>query len=110
MGPNSSTCLNDDSFGPAVSGCRGDFDFTLTFEEIILSIVPSVCFILLAGLRIIQLSRKPTVLSGHWFQAIKLVRPLTTSRASPANQGIGNHPCVCSAASCSGGFDCQCFC
>ncbi|KAK7409425.1 hypothetical protein QQX98_008386 [Neonectria punicea] len=33
-------CPNDKTFGPTVSGCRGEFDFTLQFQDIALSIVP----------------------------------------------------------------------
>ncbi|KAL1867848.1 hypothetical protein Daus18300_006123 [Diaporthe australafricana] len=34
-------CRNDFTLGPLVSGCRGNFDFTLVFEYVILSAVPS---------------------------------------------------------------------
>lgn len=44
----SSTCPSDFGFGPLVSGCRDDSDFTLLFEEIMFSIVPSACFLVLA--------------------------------------------------------------
>lgn len=46
------------TFGPFVSGCRGDGDFTLLFEDTVLSIVPSVCFILLSLLRLWTLYSK----------------------------------------------------
>lgn len=39
----------DDAFGPAVKGCRDDFDFTLRFEQYFFVIAPSVAM-LLAGL------------------------------------------------------------
>lgn len=47
-----STCRSDMTFGPFVSGCRGDSDFTLLFEDTILSMVPSACFIILSLLRL----------------------------------------------------------
>ncbi|PQE04085.1 ABC multidrug transporter protein [Rutstroemia sp. NJR-2017a BVV2] len=63
----------DDSFGPKVNSwdaeCRGGFDFTLLFEETILSIGPSSLFILLVPWRVAQLYGKrtkilPTSLTG----------------------------------------------
>lgn len=58
MQPAPALCINDNAFGPAVDGCRGDFDFTVVFEQSILSILPSACFITLALLRLaLQLPR-----------------------------------------------------
>ncbi|UKZ49169.1 hypothetical protein TrVGV298_003412 [Trichoderma virens] len=54
-----SACANDDAFGPAVKGCRGNFDFTIAFEKSILSILPNACFVILAALRLASLSRQP---------------------------------------------------
>ncbi|KAH8702423.1 multidrug resistance-associated protein [Talaromyces proteolyticus] len=53
------TC-DDGWFGPVVgtTGCRGGFDFTVLFEASILTIVPAVCFLLVAPIRIFQLSRQ----------------------------------------------------
>lgn len=92
MKSNLSTCLNDDSFGPVVHGCRGDFDFTNTFEEAIFSIGLSACFLLLTCLRIVWLSRKTAVLAARRFQALKLVlrqsqipmKPLLTGAREPS--------------------------
>ncbi|KJK76845.1 hypothetical protein H634G_07887 [Metarhizium anisopliae BRIP 53293] len=67
-----STCLGDNSIGPAVVGCRGDFDFTITFEETILSILPSACFIVLATPRLWVLSkRQNTKVKRHATQWLK---------------------------------------
>jgi hypothetical protein len=54
----------DDHFGPA-SGiqCR-NFDFTIFFEQTILSIGPSSAFILLASARILILFRHRTQVVG----------------------------------------------
>jgi hypothetical protein len=54
---SNSTCLpaNDDLFGPAVEACRDNFDFTLVFEQAILSIGPSTILLLLTPFRISQL-------------------------------------------------------
>lgn len=69
-------CLNDDDFGPVVKGCRDDFDFTLKFELIIFSLVPSSIFILVALLRCVQLLNKKTIVGARLFLAIKLVSEL----------------------------------
>ncbi|OHE99829.1 hypothetical protein CORC01_04965 [Colletotrichum orchidophilum] len=49
--------VGDDYFGPQV---RGYFDFTVLFEQSILSILPSALFILLAPIRITSLLRSET--------------------------------------------------
>ncbi|KAF7548170.1 hypothetical protein G7Z17_g7235 [Cylindrodendrum hubeiense] len=40
-------CPADESFGPAVVGCRDDFDFTLKFE-LLFTIIPAAIFLVLA--------------------------------------------------------------
>jgi ATP-binding cassette subfamily C (CFTR/MRP) protein 1 len=47
----------DDRFGPTVVGCRDDFDFTLMFEQSILSLIPSVVLLIVSVARITQLYR-----------------------------------------------------
>lgn len=37
-----SGCLNDEAIEPTVLGCRGNFDFTIKFEKIVFSVIPSV--------------------------------------------------------------------
>ncbi|KAJ5936393.1 hypothetical protein N7454_005028 [Penicillium verhagenii] len=66
-------CVNDDSFGPIVQDCLGNFDFTLKFEKIILSILPSAIFIALSLPRVIFLAGKSRTKSGATFQIVKLV-------------------------------------
>lgn len=34
-------CSNDGAMEPAVVGCRGDFDFTIKFEKMFFSLIPS---------------------------------------------------------------------
>ncbi|WYZ35872.1 hypothetical protein EsH8_X_000519 [Colletotrichum jinshuiense] len=68
----SSRCLNDDSLGPIVQGCRDDFDFTLRFERIFLAIIPAAVFIALSLPRIAYLSRKPRIVGAKSVQTIKL--------------------------------------
>ena len=67
------TGKNDESFGPAVQGVRDDFDFTLLFEQVVLSIVPASIFLLFALFRVLSLIRKPRIIQGLCFQIAKLV-------------------------------------
>lgn len=68
-------CLNDDSFGPAVRGCRDDFDFTITFERIFFGIIPTAVFIPLCLTRLAYLLQRPRIVGGVPLQFLKLVRP-----------------------------------
>ena len=78
MNPAAS-CQNDSTFGPAVIGCRGNFDFTLLFEQVVLSIVPAGLFILLSIWRLTVITSCPTLIGGPQFRAAKLVRYVATS-------------------------------
>jgi hypothetical protein len=71
---SSTLCLNDDSFGPAVRGCRGDFDFTQKFERIVLSIIPASVFVACAVARIVVLWRRKRIVNGNFLKYSKLVR------------------------------------
>lgn len=52
----SSADCSDDSFGPwAGSSCRGGLDFTLAFEQTILTIAPATLFLLLIAPRLLFL-------------------------------------------------------
>jgi hypothetical protein len=55
----SPSCLpkSDDVFGPIVQGCRSNFDFTLLFEQTILSIGPAALLLIFAPPRVIRLLR-----------------------------------------------------
>ncbi|KAK4202032.1 putative multidrug resistance-associated protein [Triangularia verruculosa] len=66
-------CIDDESFGPSVRGCRGDFDFTLKFEKIFFAIIPSIIFIALSLPSIIQLYRKPYIVEGAILRYSKLL-------------------------------------
>ncbi|KAH6652223.1 putative ABC multidrug transporter [Truncatella angustata] len=66
-----SICPGDRSFGPAVVGCRNDFDFSITFEETILSIVPSGLFILIAAWRLHTLTSYQKLIRGHAIRYLK---------------------------------------
>lgn len=63
----------DDSFGPHATNCRGDFDFTLLFEETILNLLPLLLLLIAIPPRIrylLKRERKVVESSQLW---IKLV-------------------------------------
>ncbi|KAG6365911.1 hypothetical protein INS49_000087 [Diaporthe citri] len=63
----------DESFGPVVQDCRGDFDFTIAFEQYLFSILPACLLIIAAPLRLRHLSKSPSVVvAGNTFRLIKL--------------------------------------
>ncbi len=66
-------CLDDESFGPAVRGCRDDFDFTIKFEKIFFALIPAPIFIALFLSRIVYLARKPAIVGGVFLRTAKLV-------------------------------------
>ncbi|KAH9220185.1 hypothetical protein DL95DRAFT_433377 [Leptodontidium sp. 2 PMI_412] len=69
-----SGCVNDESIGPAVEGCRGDFDFTIKFERICFLLIPTAIFITICLPRIFYLSRQPIIVyGGRILQIAKVV-------------------------------------
>lgn len=68
-----SGCLNDESIGPTVQGCRGDFDFTIKFEKIFLDLIPTVVFIAICLPRIVVLARRPAIVGGAALRRAKSV-------------------------------------
>jgi hypothetical protein len=76
-----SGCFNDESLGPTVEGCRGDFDFTIKFEKIFFMLLPSTLFIAISLPRLVYLIRQPVIVDGggRLLQAAKLVRPIHLS-------------------------------
>jgi ATP-binding cassette, subfamily C (CFTR/MRP), member 1 len=73
------SCLptSDDVFGPVVQGCRSNFDFTLFFEQTILSIGPAALLLLFAPPRMIQLWRESKKTVSSRFLLYKTVRTPT---------------------------------
>ncbi|KAH8666519.1 putative ABC multidrug transporter [Xylariales sp. PMI_506] len=67
-----SSCNGDDSIGPGVAGCRDSFDFTILFELLVFSIIPSAIFVLLSIWRTISLMKKPVIVDAPLFQVVKL--------------------------------------
>ena len=64
----------EDLFGPQVKSCLGGFDFTLLFEESILSIGPMALVLLLVPVRIVYLFRSNRKVHGGPLHIFKLVR------------------------------------
>ncbi|KAK6085810.1 ABC multidrug transporter [Seiridium cupressi] len=62
----------DDQFGPAIYGCRDNFDFTLTFEQYFFSIVPAAALLIIAPFRIRHLSALPKAVRGTLLRYTKL--------------------------------------
>lgn len=63
----------DERFGPSVSSCRREFDFTILFEEIVLVIVPSCTFVVLAAILLLFSRRRRLVVRRGQLHAFKLV-------------------------------------
>lgn len=63
----------ENSFGPQVVGCLGGFDFTLFFEETILSILPMSLVLLFLPLRIAHLFKSEHKVYGGLLHNLKLV-------------------------------------
>lgn len=69
-------CLNDNSFGPTIRGCRSDFDFTVVFEQIMFMIVPSTILIIFGIARVMNLLGRKNIVSG---EAMKIVKQVSCS-------------------------------
>lgn len=74
MDPQHDVCFQlDSSFGPVVSGCRDDFDFTLAFELYFFLIAPAALFLLVAPTRIYLLFGRDRCVDGLWLRNLKLL-------------------------------------
>ncbi|CAM1501184.1 Fc.00g103460.m01.CDS01 [Cosmosporella sp. VM-42] len=62
----------DDSFGPWAEGCRGGFDFTLLFEESILTIPLQCLFLLVLPIRVTQLVKTNTKVIPSYQRLLKI--------------------------------------
>ncbi|KAH8891259.1 ATPase-like protein [Thozetella sp. PMI_491] len=74
-----SDCLADDSFGPIVVGCRDNFDFTVRFEQIFLSIVPNCLYIACSFACLAVLVRRPSIIEAQLARWLKLLLAITYS-------------------------------
>ncbi|KAJ5772369.1 multidrug resistance protein [Penicillium odoratum] len=73
MDPQQNACFQaDSSFGPVVSGCRDDFDFTLAFELYFFLIAPAALFLLIAPTRLYLLFARDRCVDGLWLRNLKL--------------------------------------
>ena len=63
----------DNTFGPHAGYCRGGFDFTLLFEEGILTLLPVAIFLIAAPARIYYLLGKQSKVIGSSLLILKLV-------------------------------------
>jgi len=70
----SASCkLVDNTFGPYAGGCRGGFDFTLLFEEGILSILPLALLLIIIPFRISYLVPRTIKVDSSLLLPTKLV-------------------------------------
>jgi hypothetical protein len=71
------SCLpvNDDAFGPVIQGCRSNFDFTLLFEQTILSIGPATLLLIFAPPRVVRLLRSTKKTRSSRLRLYKTVLP-----------------------------------
>lgn len=63
----------DDTFGPYAGSCRGGFDFTLLFEESLLSIVPLCLVLAVVPFRVVYLFRRTVKVDRNFLLPSKLV-------------------------------------
>ncbi|PYI08532.1 P-loop containing nucleoside triphosphate hydrolase protein [Aspergillus sclerotiicarbonarius CBS 121057] len=69
----------DNSFGPyAGPGCRGGFDFTLQFEEIVMTLVPIAIFLAVASIRIWVLWKRCSVGAGVGRDRLLIAKRMTS--------------------------------
>ncbi|KXH60239.1 hypothetical protein CSAL01_11379 [Colletotrichum salicis] len=61
----------DDAFGPIVQHCRDGFDFTLTFEQCLFTILPASLLILIAPVRFRYLGKLPYAVNGTTLRLTK---------------------------------------
>ncbi|KAK3680588.1 putative multidrug resistance-associated protein [Podospora appendiculata] len=72
---NYTDVCRDGSFGPGVpriDDCRGGFDFTVTFEESVFSVLPACILLLVLPLRLLSLRGRPCKTRRSWLRELKL--------------------------------------
>ncbi|KAJ7863186.1 P-loop containing nucleoside triphosphate hydrolase protein [Mycena leptocephala] len=94
------SCAQDTSFGPA-STCR-ELDFTLYFEQTILSFSPDVIFVVFAGLRLAYLKSQTGRVRhsglGYAFLALKVLAALLVVATTIASLVYSRHHQIYSAS------------
>jgi ATP-binding cassette subfamily C (CFTR/MRP) protein 1 len=78
----------DDTIGPHAATCRGGFDFTLLFEESILSILPLSLMLIILPIRLRYLLKRQIKVSWSPLLPLKLVGINSTSRNPVAHPSI----------------------
>lgn len=87
-----SCLLKDDSFGPAISSNCRSFDFTLLFEQSVLSLLPSAIFLLVVPFRLWYLLRTNVKLLHSRLYLLKLVcSPTSLLHTSYLHLYVGDH-------------------
>ena len=76
MAAEGSCDVVDITFGPWAGDCWGGFDFTLLFEETVLSILPLAATLLVIPFRVFYLLRREVKVDRSALLALKLVRRL----------------------------------
>jgi hypothetical protein len=71
---------------------KDGFDFSLQFEQLFFSIIPSVLFIVFSLWRSLSQARKPTVVDAPIFQLIKLVRLAPSTLVNRNADQNSRHP------------------
>lgn len=72
--PSPCSVVVEDTFGPFVNAsCRHGFDFTLLFEELILTLLPLVIILLILPLRAWRLKRASDKVNRSWLCVAKEV-------------------------------------
>lgn len=88
----------DNVFGPQVEPCLRSFDFTLQFENIVFSVVPSAIFLSIAPIRLYFLrNARKRVVGGSAFQISKLVgfpREISKKFVTPLKSVLRDHQLV----------------
>lgn len=75
-------------FGPQVVGCLGGFDFTLLFEETVLSILPMSVVLLFLPVRIVHLFKSERKVYEGLLHNLKLVRELVNVTKTSVANGV----------------------
>lgn len=75
MASSTTNCYEiDNTFSYYAQGCRGGFDFTLLFEQTILTALPLGLFVLVAPARIWYLLKRPKKTTTSFLLPLKVVR------------------------------------
>jgi len=70
---NNSCSVIDQNLSPYAGPCRGGFDFTLKFEEIVITVLPLAALLLVAPFRILYLWRRSIKVTRSFLLPAKLV-------------------------------------